>query len=1268
MACSAWRSGGARRSERRRFRVFKNKLPFQMICLRAPLLVSVLALSGCAATRTYVDPGRHTPEITVSADDVEYEVFLLGNTGSGDVDDAAPVLRALARELRYASEESAVVFLGDQLDAGMPDSAAANRGEANRRLAMIAESVSAFDGRVFVLPGDHDWDGPESVRRQEDELERLLGRDNVFIPGDARSGPVVLELNDNIVLVGLDSAWWLEEEPKPIGDAGDVENDEGGYEIANPGDIIIAVEDILKEYDDENVLVVGHHPLRSNGPHGGQFSLGQHMLPLPVIGSAYPLYRQFAGTRQDLAHPRYRAYRTSLDTLFRVRDRVIYASSHEHSLQAFPFDAFVSFKQHYLISGSAARGEPVASGRGASLASSDRGFMRIRYMKDGSVWLDTFSVDPATGESTIIYHSRLYDRTLDRIEPDVPDIDPSTLPSYADSTVVLAVNEEFARGGLIQTLVGAGYRTAWATPTEFPVLDLGLHGGLTPIQKGGGLQTLSLRMRGGNGHQYVLRLLKKAAERNLAGFLRESIVANVMNELVSATIPWAALAIAELADDAGIYHTNPRLVLIPDDPRLGIYREEFGNSLALFEERPSGDMSDIASLGSSSNIISSAKMIAAVEGDNDHRVDQRFFLRSRLFDILIGDWDRHEDQWRWATFEPFELDPSLEGDARTNGKIYRPIPRDRDFALYRFDGLMPAIIRKLDRRLQSFHSDYGGLSGLTTSGISLDRRFTNELTHDDWIAIAEELRSSISDSDIHAAFSVWPPEIYQQYGAKAAEILMSRRDRLPEMAARVYRLNSRAVGVAGSDKHERFEITSSNDGSVEVVILKTNREGVVRREIYRRLFRPRETREIRLYGLGGRDQFVISGADNSVIKVRMIGGSGEDRVENSGRGNTTYYDTVDGNDVSQVGRTGLTLSDDPANNRYSPGDYQHPWNTTLITPGYNATDGLILGASFTARRPGFRRIPWAYTHFVSAAFSTGTSGFQGRFESRFHDAFGDEWDATIGLGGSTASYVNNFYGIGNETSSTSSTQSFFYAGIAGLKVEASAIRRVEQSLEFRFGGGGSYRMVDDDSTRFIGTPEAGLSADAFEGAYFANGYVSITLNAVDNAVNPRQGFRWTGRSDVFGGVNEPASTFLALGSDLTAYFSPSLHPQVTFAARAGVGHNIGTFPFYEAQSLGGTNFRSLRRQRYSGRTVAFQNVEARARVVESISSVLPLSIGVLGFLDNGRVWADDETSSTWHQGYGGGLWFSTLDLYVISATLGQGDDGLQFNFGLGFFF
>ncbi len=1241
-----------------------------MIVRYPAFVVSVFLLSGCAATRTYVDPARNTPEATVADEDVAYEVFLLGNTGSGDADDATPVLMALSRELQRAPEESAVVFLGDQLNEAMPDSGTASRADANRRLEMIAESVVGFKGRVFVVPGDHDWDGPESVRREEDELERLLGRDDVFIPGDARSGPVVLELNDNLVLVGLDTAWWLEDDPRPTGDAGDIEGDEGEFEITNPGDIIFAVEDALDKYADQDVLVVGHHPLRSNGPHGGQFTVGRHLVPLPIIGSAYPLYRQFAGTRQDLAHPRYRAYRTALDRVFRSRSRLIFASSHERSLQAFPFDAALrGLVQHYLISGSGAGGEPVAAGRGAGLAASDRGYMRLRYMKDGAVWLDAFSVAPSGGKSTNIYHTRLYPAAPDRVDPGITEVDPETLHVPEDSTVVRAVEPEYKMGRLRTAMFGSGYRRAWITPIEFPVLDMSRYDGLTATQKGGGLQTQSLRLQAGNGHEYVLRLLRKNPGRILPPELSESVGADILDDLATATIPWAALAVARLADAAGIYHTNPELVLIPDDPRLGVFREEFSNRLALFEERPTDDMSEFDGLGNSEDIISSAKMLDKVEDDNDHRVDQRFFVRSRLFDMLISDWDRHFDQWRWATFEPHELDPSLEGDARTSGKIYRSIPRDRDFAFYRLGGVLPWAARQVEPKLQPFRRSYGSLKGLTTSAIPLDRRFTTEMTREDWIEIATDLRDSLSDLEIAEAFGVWPREIYAEYGPENIEILRARRDQLPQIAEQVYRLNAGAVDVAGSDKHERFEIEGATDGTVEVVILKTNREGEILAELYRRRFFPDQTKEVRLYGLGGRDQFIINGEDNSAIKVRMIGGAGEDLVVNNAGTNATYYDTASGNDVSRAGGTQLILSDDAENNRYDPEDHRHGRSRPGILPGYRSADGFVLGVNLVIDRPGFRRHPWATSHNFSAAFATGTGGILARYSLRMYDALGEDWDAVFGAHGFTVGFLNRFYGFGNETMRVGTSRSFYYVGLGQIESSVSVIRRVEESIAFQFGGGAAYRNVEADSTRFVGTPAAGLEPEEFEGAFFANGFTSLELNAVDNAVNPRQGFKWTNRASLSGALNGPATTFAAVGSELSVYASPSLEPQITLAGRAGFGHNFGTFPFYSAQTLGGnTNFRGIRRQRYSGHTVAYQNFEVRARVLPLISRTFPVQIGVLGFVDNGRVWADGEQSTLWHQGYGGGLWFNALDLAVMSATLEQGDDGLLFSFGLGFFY
>ncbi|NNF59254.1 MAG: BamA/TamA family outer membrane protein [Rhodothermaceae bacterium] len=1236
----------------------------------AAFLLVCLFLVGCAATRTYVagdyqnwDAAPAPSEISVA-----YEVFLLGNTGYGTPDAPALVYQALSRELARAGEASAVVFLGDLVSEGMPDSSSVGRADAEQRLERLAQAVQAYDGRVFAVPGDRDWElGEEGVERLEDALEDRLGRGDVMAPGDARPGPVVLELTDDLVLVLIDTAWWLTSDPRPDGDAGKFDDDEGDYEVENPFEMVLALEDALREYDDENVLVVGHHPLETNGAYGGYSTFTQHLLP-PVIGSIRPLFRQFVGTRQDLANARYRDLRSALDEIFLAYDGVVYAAAHDLSLQVFPIEQSIRRTQHYLVSGSAADADPVASGRGAAFAASERGFMRLRYMDDASIWLDVMQVQE-TGESTVVFRQQLRETPREEVPDEIPDVDPAALPNYADSTVVQAINPDYAAGGLRQFFVGSGYRDAWSTPVEFPVLDLSMNGGLTPVKRGGGMQTVSLRLADAEGREYALRQLQKIPGRTLPEVLRRTIIADIIQELTSATIPWGATAVAELAEAVGVYHTNPRLVFVPDDPRLGAYRETFANSLALFEMRPDDDMSDFPNFGASENVVSSPSMLEDVEGDNDHLVDQRFFVKSRLFDMLLSDWDRHPDQWRWASYEPFELDPSLEGDARTDGKIYRPIPRDRDFAFYRLNGLIPSIAQTVEPKLQTFTGGYGNLRGLTTSGIPLDRRFANQMLEEDWVAEAEAIRASLTDEAIEAAFRTWPDAVYDAYGAMMVETLKERRDELPEVAEDVYHIQAEIVDVIGSNKRERFEVTRYEGGFTEVTVYDSNRDAERQRVLYQRRFDPRETHEIRLYGLGAGDFFFIEGDNDGAIRVRVIGGAGEDTFTNNTAGGALiFYDTENGNTITERGRASLSLNDAPRNNRYDPLDFKHPRGAFYPVLGYNSTDGAVLGLGRSAMRPGFRRHPWASTHYLEGAVATSTGGLRGSYRGHFFDVLGPDWDVTLDAAASTPRYVRNFYGFGNETADLGMTNSFFNVDITEATGALALVRSIEDLIVGEFGVGASYYKVENDPARFIGMTM--LPASAFDAQAFADLQAVLTFQSLDVPANPRQGFRFTAEGGLHAGLSDAAPTFGRVGGDLAFYISPSLSPQFTLAARAGAGHLIGdTFPFYAAETLGGqSTMRGLVRQRYSGRTAFYQNVEVRTKLFNAFGYFVPTDVGLLAFVDNGRVWADNESSSVWHQGYGGGLWFSALDLFVFTGTVASGDDGVLVNIGLNFLY
>jgi hypothetical protein len=53
------------------------------------------------------------------------------------------------------------------------------------------------------------------------------------------------------------------------------------------------------------------------------------------------------------------------------------------------------------------------------------------------------------------------------------------------------------------------------------------------------------------------------------------------------------------------------------------------------------------------------------------------------------------------------------------------------------------------------------------------------------------------------------------------------------------------------------------------------------------------------------------------------------------------------------------------------------------------------------------------------------------------------------------------------------------------------------------------------------------------------------------------------------------------------------------------------------------------------------------RVANFGGYILPYQFGVTGFYDVGCVWIGNEHADTWHQGFGGGLYFAPASLTVI---------------------
>ena len=469
-----------------------------------------------------------------------------------------------------------------------------------------------------------------------------------------------------------------------------------------------------------------------------------------------------------------------------------------------------------------------------------------------------------------------------------------------DSVVRVAAGPQYARGWLHQLFWGRHYRKEWATPVAAPVLNLRtvVPGGLTPTLAGGSFQTKNLRLVDTAGVEYVLRSVDKDATKALPEKLRAGPIGRLMKDQTSVIHPYGAYIVAPLAAAAGVYHTSPRLYYLADDPRLGRFGPDYAHALYLLEKRPDGDQSGVRGFGGSAQVESSRKVFTKLAQDDRHRVDARQYLRARLFDMWLGDWSRREDQWRWASF------PTPAGGTR-----YQAIPRDRDHAFFKFDdGVFTHVIAWVKSNYQSFHHNIrlADVAGLNRAARPMDKSLLVYLTAQDFQQVADSLRQRLTDAVIARALAVWPPEIYALSGPEFAQKLRSRREQLPAVAGKFYALLARDVEIPGTDAAERFVLTPAGPGRVTIRVYG-QRPDTPAMLLGQRTFDARETRSIKLFGLGGNDTFEVAGLPDLRLAIGLYDGAGQDTIRQTptpdgGKSNrVTVYDSGDGNTI-EVGR------------------------------------------------------------------------------------------------------------------------------------------------------------------------------------------------------------------------------------------------------------------------------------------------------------------------------------------------------------------------------
>ena len=690
--------------------------------------------------------------------------------------------------------------------------------------------------------------------------------------------------------------------------------------------------------------------------------------------------------------------------------------------------------------------------------------------------------------------------------PDFQVVQRSSTYNYTDSTKTLAAGRNYSKSKFGRFIFGDHYRSEWLTPVEIRYLDLENYaGGLTPLRKGGGKQTISLRFLGADSLEYTARSIDKDPSKAVPIMFRGTVVTEVLQDQISSAHPYGALAVPPLAEATGVFHTNPEIVYIPDSPLLNEYQEEFADMLVLLELRPDGDLSEYERLGNITNSIGTPKMLDELYEDNDNSVDQEQYLRSRLLDWYIGDWDRHDDQWRWG-----------EVDKPEGGKLYLPIPRDRDQVFVQMDGLLPYLWTKSFqmKKIQHFGSEAPSLLGIHWQARNLDRLMLNQLEKSDWERISLKMVGQLTDEVIEKAMAQLPPEVYPISGETIENKLKARREFLVREALKYYDMTAGHVFVPGSEDDEFFDIERLPNGKLEVSVFKLKNDAL-QQEIFNRVFDPSETKEVWIYGLDGNDKFHIRGEQKEGIKLRISGGEGQDdfldeSLVEEGRKMTTIYDTDKLNNTFVKGEnTKLRIGD----------NYMRPFNYHLFDYNYfgpqflaefNVDDGLYLGAGILNKRFGYRQTGYQTIHKTLLSYGTATRAFDLRHSSYWYSIFGNKFDLGATVRAFGPRYVFNYFGQGNETEWPDERDIDFYRiGLNRIKLNAFIQHRYGQR-EHTIGGGPVLEVNnpgDPEGTIFETLTEenefVNLSTTVAAGAAFFH-----EVNLSNHIVHPTRGIKW----------------------------------------------------------------------------------------------------------------------------------------------------------------
>lgn len=1224
------------------------------------LLAITLVFTACATYMPQYADDKHA-DIEFPNKEIEKTFYLVGDAGKSPVDGMSGALRAFNN---YVSTKDTkgdfTIYLGDNIyPAGLPEKTSKKRALAENHLQAQIKAVENFKGRTIFIPGNHDWyaNGLKGLKRQEKYVEEALGK-NSFLPENGCPLESI-DIGDSIQLIIIDSEWYLEN----WNDHPTI-NDE--CEIKTRERFFIEIEGELKKAQNKTIVFAMHHPMYTNGSHGGKYAAIKHLfplqqkIPLPILGSLITQLRTQGGVSiQDRYNERYNNLMNRIETMAIDSKNLVFVSGHEHTLQ---YIEKGSIKQ--IVSGSGVKESYAELSNNGLFSTGQQGFAELTVFKDKSAWVRYYGEE--NGQPKLLYTKEVFPP---KRSYDVSDL-PETFPQEVE--VSIYSKEETDVSGFFESVWGDHYRDVYSTKIKAKVATLDtLYGGLEIVRKGGGHQTRSLRLKTKDGRELNMRALRKSATQYLQtvlfkdNYVQDDFEKTKVEELIldfyTAAHPYAFAVVPDLSDAAEIYHTNPKLYFIPKHKYLGEYNEEYGGELYMIEERPEENYTDEKNFGYADDIESTHDIIEKIREDEEHKIDENAMVRARLFDMLIGDWDRHQDQWRWAQF-----------DMENGDHYYKPIPRDRDQVFSNFDGALLDVMRIVSgstKQLQVYDDKLEHINWMNAAGIKLDRVLIQQSDKETWLKQAKFLQDNITDEVIDKAFTKVPEAVQDKTLDEIKQKLKGRKANLQDIATRYYNHLNELVVLTGTDKDDYIEVkrTGAKETHVKISRIIDGKKADV---LIDKTFHRDITKEMWIYGLDDKDIFEVSGKANNPIFIRLIGGQENDTyIIKNGRRIKVYDHESKKNTIQEKNGGTIRFTDVYKLNLF---DFnKNITKTSLMTPtiGFNPDDGFLIGMQYAKTIKGFQRNPFSQQHRFKGGYFFATQGFSLNYDGEFANIMND-WNLHIGGQFTSENFTNNFFGYGNETINNDDELDLDYNRVKTsiIALKAGILKKGDFGSDFGFRTIFEGIKLDDSEDRFITNDFVPAANTAFyERRFFGGLEAQFNYASFDDKINPKKGMTFMLQIGGKTEFEDTKNTFGYLNTNLGFYNSLTRNKKLVLKTDVRTQMRIGDdIIFYQAANIGGRNgLRGYRTERFTGQNSFVGSADVRYSFPSFKTNTLPLQIGIFGGGDVGRVWIENDTSKIWHNDYGGGFWITAAESLSGTFNFFNSEEGLRFSFGFG---